>query len=735
MAIEDYFKGSSKAYGQLAGSLLASNRKEDKKQAKKALLASVVMNTFGALQNRQKQSIIDGANDVKEQYADIFNQNKSEFEAYTDEREELKRYNKNKEVFLNEEVTKIINNTDAAKAAGVTWENKNNEPEEVRKALENSYNVERKNLINRMETLKLDPRATTKTFEKFNQRAMNEYKAALSLVEDDPTKKGIIREAFNKIFGTAKDGTKRFGMAERAELEEALNTAKTERTTFRETMDRELIEKQLYEPLVFKNKSIKKSEIYSKVGNALYNTMQGIDKYKGVDKTFVFNIIDRVMKEEEGLSIQEIQERGLMQIIENKIDPSSYLTRKGAIEVNNRLLIDAYEDLKTQEEKRDFIEKQPEKLYMLADAYRNSNKIVMAQSLLDEYKDIHAEYKSYEPSVTEITNRVGVIEARIMNDPLADKTQLENRTWLGLLGQRVAQAENYFKTNNPSWSESYTEAEITEAAIDFIYNRVENEDSTNVRMSKAHLLPYSIKPNVDNLNEIVKDLPDMIEGIKNTYKKDSVQKEELQTLRNGLINYIDNEKLLELEDDEKLEFKNKINENFKSVNLASYEDTVVLSKNITDELGQAGLIDYHIGRRNLHLTEGTFKNAVNSIDLSTLSNEELKYLYPKKGYFDFNADPTVVKSILGINPNVNLTEKGSETSSLTTKIRKILNERLPEINRKDKDKVNEFLKDDNVEAIKPNQKFINSFKVALMESTDKKGPNQNYIYYLKRFNN
>ena len=72
MAIEDYFKGSSQAYGQLAGSLLAGRRKEDKKQAKKALLASVVMNTFGALQNQQKQSIIDGANDVREKYSDIF---------------------------------------------------------------------------------------------------------------------------------------------------------------------------------------------------------------------------------------------------------------------------------------------------------------------------------------------------------------------------------------------------------------------------------------------------------------------------------------------------------------------------------------------------------------------------------------------------------------------------------------------------------------------------------------
>ena len=57
MAIEDYFKGSSQAYGQLAGSLLAGRRKEDKKEAKRALLASTIMATFGALQNQQKQQV------------------------------------------------------------------------------------------------------------------------------------------------------------------------------------------------------------------------------------------------------------------------------------------------------------------------------------------------------------------------------------------------------------------------------------------------------------------------------------------------------------------------------------------------------------------------------------------------------------------------------------------------------------------------------------------------------
>lgn len=237
MAIEDYFKGSSQAYGQLAGSLLAGRRKEDKKEAKRALIASTVMASFGALQNQQKQSIIDGANDVKEQYSDIFNQNKQEFEAYSDERNRLKMYQKEGNNYLNREAAARVNSTDAAIEMGVSFENRRNEPLEVRQKLMGAFNAQKNAIKAELEALEKDPRATSKTFSSFNQKAMDEYKAALSLVEDDPTKKGILREGFNKIFGTARDGTKRFGMAERAELENALNTAKKNRTNFRSKIE------------------------------------------------------------------------------------------------------------------------------------------------------------------------------------------------------------------------------------------------------------------------------------------------------------------------------------------------------------------------------------------------------------------------------------------------------------------------------------------------------------------
>ena len=237
MAIEDYFEGSSKKYGQIAGSLLAGRRKQDKKEARRALLASTVMATFGALQNQQKQDIIDNANDVKEQYSDIFNQNKQEFEAYSDERNRLKMYQKDGNNYLNREAAARVNSTDEAIEMGVTFENRRNEPREVREKLMASFNAEKNSIKAELEALEKDPRATSKTFSSFNQKAMDEYKAAIALVEDDPTKKGLIRAAWNKAFGTARDGTKRFGMVEQAELQETLNTAKKNRTTFRNTIE------------------------------------------------------------------------------------------------------------------------------------------------------------------------------------------------------------------------------------------------------------------------------------------------------------------------------------------------------------------------------------------------------------------------------------------------------------------------------------------------------------------
>jgi len=82
MAQEDYLSGSQ--FGQVAGSLLASRRKRDKKDFRRALLATIIFEGLGAAQKQQKQDIIDGVNDVKDKYTDIFQNNKVLYELQTE---------------------------------------------------------------------------------------------------------------------------------------------------------------------------------------------------------------------------------------------------------------------------------------------------------------------------------------------------------------------------------------------------------------------------------------------------------------------------------------------------------------------------------------------------------------------------------------------------------------------------------------------------------------------------
>jgi hypothetical protein len=225
MAIEDYFEGSSQAYGKIAGSLLAGRRKEDKKEAKRALIASTVMASFGALQNQQKQSIIDASNDVKQQYSDIFTNNEELYNLQAGNRAKYMSYLDDKESYLHAEAVKKFN-SDAyiKKELGENAFGSVNQETLDKESYEKAVKVFESYKDQAEQDIKLkgaSPAVSTTTFTKFNELAAKEYKAALSAVEDDPTKKGLIRAAFNKIFGEDREGNKRFGMAEKAELEKA----------------------------------------------------------------------------------------------------------------------------------------------------------------------------------------------------------------------------------------------------------------------------------------------------------------------------------------------------------------------------------------------------------------------------------------------------------------------------------------------------------------------------------
>ena len=225
MAIEDYFKGSSQAYGQLAGSLLAGRRKEDKKEAKRALLASTVMATFGALQNQQKQSIIDGANDVKDKYQDIFDNNEEIYNKKRGARADYLAYKENPNDYIETKAAELFNKDLELQAElGTNPYSRISKADLTPESYESAMEVldeKRKIAKEYIEAQAGNAAVTTQTFTKFNAAAKEEYEAAMAEVEDDPYKQGLIRSAFSKIFGT--------GEQKKIELLKTLEDAKTKR--------------------------------------------------------------------------------------------------------------------------------------------------------------------------------------------------------------------------------------------------------------------------------------------------------------------------------------------------------------------------------------------------------------------------------------------------------------------------------------------------------------------------
>ncbi len=564
MAQEDYFGGS--AYGQLAGSLLAGRREDDKDKAKKAILASIIKESFGALQNQQKQSIIDGANDVREKYSDIFSQNKSEFEAYEDDRALLKRYNANPETFLNEEVIKIIDNTDEAVAAGVTFGNKDNEPEELRKLLESSYNEEREKLEKRMLALKADKRVTTKTFEQFNQKATDEFKAALALVEDDPTKKGLIKAAWNRIFKTKRneEGELVTKNVELLDLQAALKKAKENRTTFRDSIENQIVEEHVYKPLQFTPKPKNLPEIYTTVIPNLTKLVSNQPAFTNVEPLFFKEVIDNIIKEEPYLNLDQINSKAYTAILNKEVNPEDYLNRRGVRVANGVGLIKLFEGFKTSEERDNFIKERPEKLGQLVDAYKREDRATDANLLLTEYKDVYATDKEYIPSSLQIQSNVDRIKDKL--NPRVNKELLADTTTLGILGNNVSYTENYYKKNNPDWDKTYTEVELKDLAVRFTMDNYKNKNSTNVRMTNADLLIDILGADGEKLTEeIVDKIPSMIKEL-----KDVKREKEIVDLRDVLNIAVEKNKTLEYSEDEKEEFKQRINSNFKDFDLDAY---------------------------------------------------------------------------------------------------------------------------------------------------------------------
>ena len=629
----DYLSGSE--FGQVAGALLARRDKQDKKQARKALVASAVLETFGQLQRNQKQSVIDSINDTKEKYSDIFSTNKAEFESYSDERNEVEEYQKNKKVYLNNKTTEFIDGTDEVVAARVKWADVDNQPIELRDTMYAAWNKHREELQNKMEALSKDPRVTSVSFEQFNKLAKEEYKAAIDLVKNDPTKKSLIAAAWNRIFKTKKDdgGELVTTNTELLDLQESLNKAKDKRTTFRDTIENQVVEKQLYEPLVFKPKPQNRDAINFQVIPSLQNLVKGNDKYKNVDSLFYVELIDDIVKENPSATAQQIGEKAYSALLKGKVDPTSYLNKQGLKIANRESLILAFEN---EENKDNFINNNPFKLFQLVDAYKAQGDDGMSAYLLNKYKNIIETKKDFNPTQTEKISNVERIRGKL--DKKIHKSILNDTDALGVLSANVAYAENYFKSENPNWNDTYTEVELKEAATNFILtNMVDNP--TEIRMTQTDLLSFRKAGTVFDL-ALIDEIPILINELNKINAPDS----KIKQLRSSFITEINNPKL-ELDEDEILELTNKIDSYFLNTNINEDNSPEIIKPRITDKYKEKGLIKSHVGRKITYLTN--WVENVEELDLSDLSTDDLGYLA--------TISEKDLYSYLGLDDNISLT--------------------------------------------------------------------------------
>ena len=619
----DYLSGSE--FGQVAGALLARRDKQDKKQARKALLASAVLETFGTLQRNQKQDVIDAINETNEKYSDIFSTNKAEFESYSDERNEVEEYQKNKKVYLNNKTTEFIDGTDEVVAARVKWADVDKQPNELRNSMYAAWNKHREELQNKMEALSKDPRVTSVSFEEFNKLAKEEYKAAIDLVKNDPTKKSLIAAAWNKIFKTKKDdgGELVTTNTELLDLQESLNIAKDKRTTFRDTIENQVVEKQLYEPLVFKPKPQNRDEINFQVIPSLQNLVKDNEKYKNVDSLFYVELIDDIVEENPSATAQQIGEKAYSALLKGEVDPTSYLDKQGLKIANRESLILAFE---AEENPDAYINNNPFKLFQLVDAYKAQGKDAYAAGLLTKYENLIKTKKDFNPTEQEKLSNVQRIRGKL--DKKIHKSILKDTDALGVLSANVAYAENYFKSQNPNWNDTYTEVELKEAATNFIIgNMIDNP--TEIRMTQADLLAFRKAGTIFDLS-LIDEIPTLINELKQTDAPDS----KIKQVRDSFITEINNPQL-ELEDDEILELTNKINSYFSdsSTETETSTGTETGTKTNADKTPYQIFLDKRKENREAQQNLKTlqlkqikdFQNAISLIKTDTVADNLISY--------------------------------------------------------------------------------------------------------------
>jgi len=216
-----YGFGDDGGFGQLAGSLLASRRKGQKKDFQRAILASAIFNTLNNLSINNKQRMVDGLNDIKDNYSDLVLDAQATFTENKPERQLYKMY-QNENTRDKALLTKAIDyfNTANYSEFGPDAYNtisKEKKSEAGLQALNEEIELLKGNAKNYFEGI-TDKSITSANVVEYLAPIKAAYKAAIKEAKNDPRKKSLIRKIFLDMFGRDKDGNPRFGLIYQDEL-------------------------------------------------------------------------------------------------------------------------------------------------------------------------------------------------------------------------------------------------------------------------------------------------------------------------------------------------------------------------------------------------------------------------------------------------------------------------------------------------------------------------------------
>ena len=215
-------------FGQVAGSLLARRRKVDSRDRNEALLLSALLSGFTSRQETLQENLTNNLTDLSDKYQDIFQTNRDIYNSQENikARAEFKQYQTDKEAYLNTKAIELFNqDPDMQLALGTNPYNilagTRDLNEDSKKLFVDTLNDKRKLAEDFILAKSQSPVVTMPTFSQYNAAAKAEYLAARNQLRDDPTKKSVLANMFDGIFGT--------GSSKKAELEEALEASRLTR--------------------------------------------------------------------------------------------------------------------------------------------------------------------------------------------------------------------------------------------------------------------------------------------------------------------------------------------------------------------------------------------------------------------------------------------------------------------------------------------------------------------------